>query len=95
MYHVKIKPSGLVCKRNYEDFSKLKTSLTKMYPGIQLPYLEKDSWISDTSAEFANKQSQMLEFFIRDILANKELRNSRIVEDFLTFPDHKKIKRKF
>ena len=60
MYHIKVFPTGHICKRNYEDFNKLKNALTKVYPGIQLPYLEKDSWISDTSDEFANKQKKVL-----------------------------------
>ena len=71
MYHVRVEPSGHICKRNYEDFSKLKNSLIKVYPGIQLPYLEKDSWLSDTSPEFAKKQSEVLEYFLNDILTHK------------------------
>lgn len=30
-----------------------------------------------------------------DILRNPELRNSRVTEEFLSLPDHKKMKRKF
>lgn len=37
----------------------------------------------------------MLEFFVRDLLRNKEIKNSRIMEDFITLKDHKAIKRKF
>ena len=36
----------------------------------------------------------MLELFMADILNHEELRNSRVVEDFLTITDHKKMKRK-
>ena len=32
---------------------------------------------------------------MEDILRNPELRNSRITEEFLTFEDHKRMKRKF
>ena len=37
----------------------------------------------------------MLEMFMADILSNKELRNSRVLEDFLGITDHKGVKRKF
>lgn len=37
----------------------------------------------------------MLEFFLRDVLRNKELRNSRVIEDFISLKDHKAMKRKF
>jgi len=37
----------------------------------------------------------MLEFFLNDLIRNPEIRNSKILEDFLTLTDHKKIKRKF
>lgn len=33
--------------------------------------------------------------FLRDILSHPELRNSRIIEDFLNIADHKGMKRKF
>jgi hypothetical protein len=49
MYEMKVLPFGTTCKRNYEDFSRLRSTLQKFYPGIQLPYLEKDCWPSDTS----------------------------------------------
>ena len=32
---------------------------------------------------------------MRDLLRNSEIRNSRIMEDFLIVKDHKSIKRKF
>lgn len=95
MYDMKVMPNGLTCKRNYEDFFKLRCTLEKFYPGIQLPFLEKEGWRSDTSEEYAKKQIKMIEFFMDDIFRNPELRNSRIVEEFLTFEDHKKMKRKF
>lgn len=95
MYHMRVLPAGKVCKRNYEDFSRLRATLSKFYPGIQLPYLEKEGWLSDTSDEYAKKQGGVLELFMADILAHPELRNSRILEDFLGLNDHKKMKRKF
>jgi len=67
----------------------------KVYPGIKLPYLEKNSWLSETNADFIKKQKVMLEFFLNDIALNPDLKNSRIFEDFLTLREHKKIKRKF
>lgn len=57
MYNVNVFPSQTLCKRNYEDFAKLRSTLEKFYPGIQLPYLEKDKGTND---EHANKQTQML-----------------------------------
>jgi hypothetical protein len=44
MYHMTVRPLNIVCKRNYEDFTKLKAILQKFYPGFQLSYLEKNSW---------------------------------------------------
>ena len=44
MYYMTVKPLNIVCKRNYEDFTRLKTALQKFYPGMQLPWLEKNSW---------------------------------------------------
>jgi hypothetical protein len=32
---------------------------------------------------------------MRDLIRNKEIRNSRIMEDFLTINDHKTMKRTF
>ena len=69
--------------------------MSQLFPAIKLPYLEKNSWFSSTNIEFIKKQKIMLEFFLNDILKNKEIRNSRIIEDFLTLSEHKKIKRKF
>lgn len=37
----------------------------------------------------------MLQYFLNDLIRNPEIKNSRILEDFLTIPDHKKIKRRF
>lgn len=39
MYSMKITPLNIECKRNYEDFSKLKENLAKIFPGIHMPYL--------------------------------------------------------
>lgn len=73
---------------------RLKDALAKFYPGVQLPYLEKNSWF-ETNLENIKKQKNMLEFFLSDLLRNPEIRNSRIFEDFLTLKEHKAIKRKF
>ncbi len=51
MYFVKTMPNNLECKRNYEDFLKLRKSLSEVYPAVQLPYLEKTSWFSETNPE--------------------------------------------
>lgn len=51
--------------------------------------------MSSTSKEYAQRQGEMLELFLSDILSHKELKNSRILEDFLTINEHKMIKRKF
>lgn len=49
MYSMRVMPSGIICKRNYEDFTKFKATLEKFYPGIQMPYLEKEGWRVETS----------------------------------------------
>lgn len=69
MYFLTVKPIGLVCKRNYEDFTKLRAALEKVYPGVQLPYLEKNSWF-ETNLENIKKQKAMLEFFLHDLIQN-------------------------
>lgn len=94
MYHMTVRPLNIVCKRNYEDFTKLKAILQKFYPGFQLPWLEKNSWFQ-TNTENIKKQKAMLEFFVNDLIKNPEIRNSRIFEDFLTLKQHKEIKRQF
>ena len=71
MYNIKIIPLGIEIKRNYDDFSKLKTNLAKFFPGIHLPYLHDNSWFSSTNTDFIDNQIKMLEFFLRDLLRNK------------------------
>lgn len=39
MYKLKVSPGDKIIQRNYEDFSKLRNILNKVYPVIQLPYL--------------------------------------------------------
>lgn len=95
MYHLEVHPLGVVCKRNYDDFLKLKNILSAMYPGLKLSYLESNSWFNTTSIEFIKRQKQMLEYFINDLIRNKEIRNSRFFEEFLTLTEHKQMKRKF
>lgn len=41
MYKLQVEPTSKVINRNYEDFSKLRNTLNKMYPVIQLPFLQK------------------------------------------------------
>ena len=84
MYDVKTLPNQFEVKRNYEDFIKLRNSLASVYPGVQLPFLEKAGWLSETQPEVIRKQKATLEFFLNDIISNKNLRNSRIFEDFIT-----------
>lgn len=80
MFHLKIEPTHIVCKRNFEDFEKLKKNLEAVYPGIRLPYLDKAGWLeSETSNDYIQKQKKYLEYFLEDILSHKELRNSRIL----------------
>jgi midasin (ATPase involved in ribosome maturation) len=95
MYFINLHPLNIVCKRNYEDFTKLKATLAEIYPGIRLAYLEKNSWFSSTNIEFIKKQKTMLAFFINDLIKNNEIRNSRVFEEFVTLQEHKQIKRKF
>jgi len=39
MFNVKITPLNVECKRNYDDFAKLRNNLAKFFPGICLPHL--------------------------------------------------------
>jgi hypothetical protein len=41
------------------------------------------------------RQKKYLSYFLEDVLQNNELKNSRLLEDFLTLKDHKQMKRKF
>ena len=68
--------------------------MKKLFPGIKLPFLDSNSWFSGTNEEFIKNQKVMLEFFLNDLIRNPEIKNSKILEEFLTLPDHKKIKRK-
>ena len=78
MYSIKVIPLEITIKRNYEDFSRLRNALSLFYPGIKLAYLEKNSWFSSTNLENIKRQKIMLEFFLNDLINNKEIRNSRI-----------------
>jgi hypothetical protein len=61
MYNVKIIPLEIECKRNYEDFEKLKKTLAKFFPGFCLPFLEQKSWLSNKiNIDFINNQKKML-----------------------------------
>jgi hypothetical protein len=60
MYNIKIMPLGIECKRNYEDFTKLRDNLKKFFPGMCLPYLDEVSWLSTTNNDFINNQKKML-----------------------------------
>lgn len=95
MYQIRVLPLNILIHRNYEDFSRLRLTLVKLFPGTKLAYLETNSWFSKTNADFIANQKVMLEFFLNDLIMNSEIRNSRIFEDFLTLSDHKKIKRRF
>ena len=95
MYIIKIQPLDISLKRNYEDFQRLRETLVRLFPATKLPYLESNSWFSATSEDFIHFQKVMLEFFLNDLIRNPEIRNSKILEDFITLIDHKKIKRKF
>ena len=80
MYHLKVDPANIICKRNFEDFQKLKKNLENVYPGVRLPYLEKLGWLeSEISPEYIAKQKKYLKYFLEDILQHDELRNSRIM----------------
>jgi hypothetical protein len=96
MYHVRVLPAGFTCKRNLQDFEKLRRQLESVYPGLRMPYLERIGWLdSELAPEIIARNKKYLEFFLADLVAHPELRNSRILEDFLTLRDHKQVKRKF
>lgn len=51
-----------------------------MYPGVKLPYIERLGWLeSELSLENITKQKIYLEYFMKDLLNHKELRNSRLL----------------
>lgn len=95
MYSIRVQPINILIHRNYEDFTRLRAVLADFFPGTKLAYLEGNSWFGATNADHIKKQKAMLEYFLNDLLRNKEVCNSRFVEDFLMLPDHKRIKRKF
>jgi hypothetical protein len=96
MFHLKVYPTNITCKRNFEDFQRLKKNLEGSYPGLRVPHLEKAGFlVSETNTEYINRQKKYLEYFLDDIFTHPELRNSRILEYFLTLKDHKAMKRKF
>ncbi len=95
MYHVELQPLNIVCKRNYDDFKRLHDTLAKFYPGSKLPYLESNSWLSETNIEFIKKQKICLEYFLNELIRHESFRDSFVLYQFLTVTDHKSIKRKF
>ena len=56
-----------------------KKTLEKIFPGYHLAYLDDDSLLSGTKEEFILKQKKMIEFFMRDLLRNEEVRNFRVM----------------
>ena len=80
MFHIKVMPSAVKCKRNLEDFVKLKGNLEAVYPGVRLPHIEKAGWLeSETDPDYISRQKKYLTFFLNDVIAHPELRNSRIM----------------
>lgn len=74
---------------------KLRTYLEKFYPGFRLPYLSKSAWFQETDPNNIAQQKFMITHFMNDLLMNREIRNCRIVEEFLTLKDYKGLKVKF
>jgi hypothetical protein len=63
-----LKPANIICKRKYEDFTRLKDNLMKFHPGVKLPFLETNSWLSETNIDFIKKQKINLEYFLNELL---------------------------
>ena len=60
-----------------------------MYPG------NPGEWIQETDPGNIATQKSLISGFINDLLMNRELKNCRIVEEFLTITDNKALKSKF
>ena len=82
-------------KRKYNHFLKLRQNLEKFYPGFKLPFLAKAAWFQETDPSNITNQKMLISHFMNDVLMNRELRNCRIVEEFLTLQDYKGLKVKF
>ena len=71
MFHLKVMPASITCKRNLEDFVKLRNSLEAVYPGVRLPYVDKAGWLeSETDPVYIERQKKYLTFFLDDVLAH-------------------------
>lgn len=71
LYHVFTRGINVEVKRKYDHFQRLRTILAKLYPCCRLPYLEKNTWLSETDIEFIKKQKSMLQSFMNDLLMNR------------------------
>ncbi len=40
----------------------------KFHPGVKLPFLETNSWLSETNIDFIKKQKINLEYFLNELL---------------------------
>ena len=71
MFLLKVTPNCVTCKRNFEDFAKLKRTLEGAYPGLRLPYLEKPGiFESELNPDYIAKQKKYLEYFLEDVISH-------------------------
>ena len=91
IYHIKVDPLNLICKRTYDDFLELRKILEKLYSGVKVPIIESGSWFSESDIALINTNKVTLEQFLNDINAHPTLSRSEVFREFVTVPDHKII----
>lgn len=91
MYHIKITPHNIICKRTYQDFVDLKKHLERLFPCLKLPYLESSSWLAENDILLINKNKTLLEMFLRGLLEHPTFAKAPLLKLFLTVPEHKSM----
>ena len=71
LYTIVTKPLNVEVKRKYTYFEKLRHVLSKFYPGIRMPYLERAAWLSETNVDLISNQKQVIKRFMNDLLLNR------------------------
>lgn len=76
-------------RRKYSDFEWLKSILAKIFPGLVIPPLPAEPTADSKSSlvSASNKlqvHRSLLQFFLQEVFLQKELRNSRYFEVFLS-----------
>lgn len=96
VYLVECKDINTAVYRRFRDFDWLRRNLTKYYPDIFVPGLPEKSVFSEliNHSTFVNNRMQQLKFFLDHLIDNRFIRNSLLLEEFLTEKNLDEFERK-